>query len=1761
MEEMRIHFLLESFDNVVLEYRQQKNFFMATAHAMVDVLKVPPAMEPHEQKKKKRRAVCSLIQPYPCSPGKENRCDQEGGPLQEAFLLKSQSRNKAVPSKGICHPRNLSAGMESMEITQIEERIELPDSSKFPLEKASNAGGLKVCVDLEDSSDCSVNLPDDHSGKKSPFKVKRQAGLRKQQPARSNVVEDRSFPTAEVPIAETNQRITRSRAKNSAVVASIGVSQEKADFKEARGRRGKARKPVEVQIPKEEICPPANGNFTEAEQECRLSVQIHSSQKEKPLAAQFSPNKMVQSEVPVPLELPTFLSHLPASQEVCNALQVPSVEELDTKGLGTDIRRGSCAIDHIRLSEATHFEEASGDHAMTRTIAACEEGNDLEKLVFEAPTCPNTTAPHMSCSIQSLDQTPKSHQTVPEIAITQKDILDGEKLIYSPIALQPHGGIYYPENCECVLNTQDGSHKSLQKNLKVIQDGEDRLYLEGDELLAQEQMNFPLIFNYGVVALNSCTKAIAAAELGSEPNQMSCKIKHSEICAEPSLGRKRTSSMNSHSRPELQNDAVNMKDGSHVEASESKVPGMNLSTPQNHLIDLQESLHPKESSSCNLSSELMSFTFGNSIDGHKRKRGNKSMYCSKPQESLGREWVSDRGRTCLKKRDCRTRFESTFARETCLDNSAVDVVGSCQISLIVPHLDEISPHALVLQQRDGPSRAPSDMEIIPHPKASFSKYEGCMEGCEIELQGTDHAHTDHFGIKSWLEVSVAVEENLQQERPSFLQFQHSLDELNDYTDDHIPATEHGVENDGTISAKKVCHLLEEEKLITADCGLEAENTCDILDTGQLVASFLTSHQPNDAHKNAVEHYVDFSEVDAKNKTSPVFFSTEKGLQALLGRRKRERGSTSRNTPVPDDFRSVGSTMAICLQTHSQTAAENNSPLFKLEDSRKHSSHGKQRECCKSWGSCDSKCGRTSLENKELDKERTLCDTENLELNPRNTESQYLNMQCILSPQSVETERQAAVSCNAVIENGNSCSEPVLMSSDKLCLNKYTEELLRSPLIELAKLCKDIATSTVDTDVGFLQGRDSGVLGYQCSSAINEAESRRNPALLEDEGYTAQFNQRDNLCEELPNSPTASPITGVQSSRANLEQDRQRDSLHKITFEATDPSPKSMRDTGSFAFSIQEDRFEDLCPARRIPSSQSRILDSSSKVQNTARELHVETKASNLVASVRSFLPFVLQHQPAAPYPSGKRDVKVKALDAAKAAKRVEERREQERKTRKIELLKRNNEKTVLDQIGEGQNGSEATDSLNTIDSTSPTQKKLMALPALKLSTVNSALSNHSRTGVEARCLKTKRPLNLKQKLEKENFLKLENQQKKKEEEWRKKELEIAAKKRKKEEAGKKEREIKRRKLEEVQRLRKEDEERQRAELEAKERKRKAMEESEREKKALEDEMRKQRRMEREKEIERSRKEKQDAKAAWLAEKEAERKRKEEAFQRLKALEKEQHCKPEKITYNANSCSRAGSVELDTEAKGILGEKLIIPSTHLPSDGRSVSQSTGLLGPAVRILRLQAEGSSGGAKPSIMKVSGFGEAATAANILTSNSTTPIRYASKCKSITNLENVPMYIKKSVESASGHTSMQTGLGDPTGAWKPVSLLAGLEISPAAIDSPSMGPQSYEISPYKSDDDDDDVDDDVRRKKPIPLWARKENLIPLLRRQAHMDPDQIFTSAKTCDLFEVFGTTGSRKRKDFGQRSDSGDWLVDRVSWKEEIQYKKQIGCLYAG
>lgn len=102
-----------------------------------------------------------------------------------------------------------------------------------------------------------------------------------------------------------------------------------------------------------------------------------------------------------------------------------------------------------------------------------------------------------------------------------------------------------------------------------------------------------------------------------------------------------------------------------------------------------------------------------------------------------------------------------------------------------------------------------------------------------------------------------------------------------------------------------------------------------------------------------------------------------------------------------------------------------------------------------------------------------------------------------------------------------------------------------------------------------------------------------------------------------------------------------------------------------------------------------------------------------------------------------------------------------------------------------------------------------------------------------------------------------------------------------------------------------------------------------------------------------------------------------------------------------------------------------------------------------------------------------------------------------------------------------------------------------------------SYEISPYKEEEDSDD--DDERPRKPVPNWARSGPLGIQLRFQEATDPDVIFQAPdRTCDLKDMFQTTGNKRKRDWNRRSSSGNWNDDQLSHAEIMHYRRVMGYI---
>ncbi|KAK2080733.1 hypothetical protein QBZ16_000587 [Prototheca wickerhamii] len=99
------------------------------------------------------------------------------------------------------------------------------------------------------------------------------------------------------------------------------------------------------------------------------------------------------------------------------------------------------------------------------------------------------------------------------------------------------------------------------------------------------------------------------------------------------------------------------------------------------------------------------------------------------------------------------------------------------------------------------------------------------------------------------------------------------------------------------------------------------------------------------------------------------------------------------------------------------------------------------------------------------------------------------------------------------------------------------------------------------------------------------------------------------------------------------------------------------------------------------------------------------------------------------------------------------------------------------------------------------------------------------------------------------------------------------------------------------------------------------------------------------------------------------------------------------------------------------------------------------------------------------------------------------------------------------------------------------------------------YEISPY-SDEDSSEGDDGP--SKPVPEWAKGKRLQEQLVHQMRVDPDEIFQHQhKTCTLDEMFEKQNNGQR-DFSRRTSTGNWAEDRLTWQEELRYKKAMGFI---
>jgi len=92
---------------------------------------------------------------------------------------------------------------------------------------------------------------------------------------------------------------------------------------------------------------------------------------------------------------------------------------------------------------------------------------------------------------------------------------------------------------------------------------------------------------------------------------------------------------------------------------------------------------------------------------------------------------------------------------------------------------------------------------------------------------------------------------------------------------------------------------------------------------------------------------------------------------------------------------------------------------------------------------------------------------------------------------------------------------------------------------------------------------------------------------------------------------------------------------------------------------------------------------------------------------------------------------------------------------------------------------------------------------------------------------------------------------------------------------------------------------------------------------------------------------------------------------------------------------------------------------------------------------------------------------------------------------------------------------------------------------------------SDSSSDENESDSEDEKKPKKKIPIWAQRPALEIALKTQ-RLDPDEIFQRVYSCNLDDIF----IKKKKKFNKRTSSSEWTRDKVTMKEEIEYKRRMG-----
>jgi hypothetical protein len=168
---------------------------------------------------------------------------------------------------------------------------------------------------------------------------------------------------------------------------------------------------------------------------------------------------------------------------------------------------------------------------------------------------------------------------------------------------------------------------------------------------------------------------------------------------------------------------------------------------------------------------------------------------------------------------------------------------------------------------------------------------------------------------------------------------------------------------------------------------------------------------------------------------------------------------------------------------------------------------------------------------------------------------------------------------------------------------------------------------------------------------------------------------------------------------------------------------------------------------------------------------------------------------------------------------------------------------------------------------------------------------------------------------------------------------------------------------------------------------------------------------------------------------------------------------------------------------------------------------------------------------------------------------MREKAAAASVVRKENVPANTRNLPMS---NTNVPDSLGSTLKQGLGTTLKTGFSLKNSKVSSPM---DTYEISDREDSgtDESDSEAENEKQKKKIPMWAKRENLLPALEEQYNgcveghgVDPDELFPEVSTCDLEAIFGNKKTR----YTRRTSSGNWNNDKVTAAEVLVYKRKMG-----